>query len=331
MKNLIGPLADECGEDAIGNRFFTFYGDPSKPKVMVLGHADTIGFMVRYIDDDGFVFTRDLTPHDQFDYRSLPGMSVWVMSRKQDDTLVPGHFVPVTPVHHESSLDDSINRYDLPIDIGCSSAAAAKRKISIGDYIILRSEPEVRGANQIVSANLDNRVGSFLLYEIAKALKAEKRSKKATVVLVSSVSEEVGTGPAGAATARVQPDYALTLDVTIATDTMRWDEEGEIAKQFGKVKLNNGPVLMRGMACSDDMFLELEQLCASARIPYQVDLADGGADNDFVYTAARGTRTALIMVPVRNCHTRVETVDVRDIDKTVRLCVRYIHTLDRKY
>jgi len=328
---VMGPHVNKRYTDGIGNCYCEITGDENKPRIVLNAHCDTVGFMVKYIDDRGFIFTEDIGGNETniVDPRSLPGTDVQVLCRKDDD-VIPGHFNPVVPIHLVSSddLEDAVERSEIPIDIGAYDQEA-RRHVSVGDYVVFKSEPRLtKNKKRLISTNLDDRVGLYCLYAIAKRLARTNRTKKCSVILVSTVSEEAAMGAASPVVHTAEPDIAITVDVTIATDAIVNNADFAIAKEYGDIRLDRGPVLARGVGVSDDVFLALEQIAQKAPLPYQIELSGGDTDSIHIQSASGGTKTGVIMVPVRNPHTRIETVSLKDIDTVADLCVRYIRYVD---
>ena len=327
---IMKPFVTSTYADAVGNCYAEIKGNPKAPKIMINAHADSIGFMIKYIDDLGFLFTDDLTGDETFDYRMLPGTDVQIIGRKTGK-LVAGQFIPTVPLHKlgRDEMDTSDDRHDLAIDIGAKSDTQAQRYVSVGDYVVLDSGLRRSDVNsRVVGCNLDNRVGLFCLYLIARALKKSKSKAMGTVVLVSTTCEEIDASMGATAAYHVKPDVAVTIDVTPATDQIVHDADDAIAKQHGQIGLDKGTVLTRGLGANDKLFLQLEQLCGKT-IPYQVEMGIFETENVYIQRESGGIRSALISIPVRNTHTRVETLSLKDVDHTVNLCVKLCGKLPR--
>jgi putative aminopeptidase FrvX len=327
---IMKPFTNKPWTDAVGNCYAEIEGNPNAPKIMINAHADSIGFMVKYIDDLGFLFTDDLC-FETFDHRMLPGTDVQVLGRKHGK-LIAGQFIPTIPLHKlgGDEMEVSDVRHDLAIDIGAKSDTQAKRHVSVGDYVVLDSRLKRSGVgDRVVGANLDDRAGLYCLYLIARELSKSKSKSLGTVVLVSTVCEEVDPRMAATAAYNVKPDMVVTIDVTPATDQIVSDSEDEIAKQYGKIELDKGAVLTRGLGVNDRLFLTLERLCGKT-IPYQVEMGQFETENVHIQRERGGIPAALVSIPVRNTHTRVETMSLKDVANTVTLCVKLCKGLAQK-
>ena len=309
--------------DDIGNYYTEIPGDPDMPRIMFTAHIDTIGFMIKYIDDLGFIFTEDIGGTEAADPKMLPGTKVNIMSRHNKE-LVPGQFIPVIPYHLVTDeWDEEMTnvRYEMAIDIGATTYEEAQQQVDIGDYVIFRPQYETLG-QRISATFLDDRLGTYMLYMIGKQLMTSKAKKKPTVILASTVGEEGLLGAVGVTVKHAKPDVSITIDVMPATDMIVHDADFEVFKKYGKCKLDDGPVIARGLGVSDTVFIKLEDICTKKDIPYQIELSKMDTDNQFIHT--KGIKTGLVMVPVRNAHTCVETCSVKDIDQTLKLCQGFI-------
>jgi endoglucanase len=330
---IMKPYVDSIFKDNIGNCYAEIRGNDKFPKILFNAHADTVGFLIKHIDDKGFVFVQDITGFPAVDYRMLPGTDVQIMNRK--GKIIPGQFIPTIPLHHldGGAMEESIDRYELLIDIGSKDREHAKKHVAVGDYVVLeaRSRYQQLNGTHFVSANLDDRTGTYCMYRIAQRLNEHKSRYKAPIVFVSTVREEDWAGAASIAGMNIEPKISVTLDVSVATDTIR-GEEDSIAQRYGKIELDSGPSIPRGVGVDDDTFLFLEKICQGKvnrkfTVPYQVEVSDqtvGVAENQQLYTSGRrGIKACNISVPCRNTHTRIETISLSDLECTIDLCVEF--------
>ena len=337
FEKLMAPFADEIYRDRLKNSYAIFKGNPKYLKVMMNAHADTIGFMIKHIDDLGFIFVNDLWDNNQFDHRLLAGTDVIIEGRakgKKKRKRVKGHFNTTKPVHlvSEDEMMDSVDREDVIIDIGAKDRAQAERYISIGDYIVMSPHfrySDINGGRHFTATGLDDRAGLYVLYRLAKEIANKSKRNRAPIVLVSTATEEGGNGAAKAAARYVKPDVAITIDGTPATDQIRENNEDTIAKQFGQIFFDRGPAIARGIGVDNDLFSYLEDLCEGGKIDYQTEVGCGGTENLEIQVAGEGVQTALVSIPMRNLHTRVETISLGDLESTIRLCYEFYKGVSR--
>lgn len=336
FSEIMRPYVTRIKADKLGNTYAEVKGSPHLPKLMFQGHSDTVGFIVKYIDDKGFIFTNDIAGHITTDYRMLPGTDVVILSRRTGKR-VQGHFIPTVPLHMlgDEDLKESHSREDLAIDIGASSDIQARNHVDIGDIVVVDSNSRYSAVgHRYIASNLDDRLGLFCMYRIAKAWKRSKIKTKCPVVFVSTVSEENYTGAATVAAYNARPDISITLEPTIATDQIVSDADHSVAKIYGAIALDKGVALGRGLGIDDDVFLCLEKLCKGRRkttpaIPYQVEPSTDGMENVQIQVAGQGVKTGVIAIPARNCHTRVETISLKDVEHAVNLCLEFCKKVSR--
>jgi len=288
------------------------------PRLMLAAHCDEIGFMVKYIDGDGFIYFAAM---GGFDQSIIPGRRVNVHTATGP---VPG-VIGKGPIHLMS--DDARNRpsqiKDLCIDIGAKDGQEAKSIVAIGDPITYTYEfLELRNGLAVARA-FDDRVGSFIVAETLRALAASKELK-AEVHGVSTVQEEIGLRGATTSAFGIDPQVALATDVTHATDYPGVDK-----KQVGDIKLGGGAVVTRGPNINHRVFDLLVETAKKKGIPYQVLGAPRGTGTDanVIQLTRSGVATGLISIPLRYMHTPVETLAIMDVKHIVNLMAGFAEAL----
>lgn len=336
---IMKPHVDKIYSDVLRNCYADISGDSKLPKVMMNAHADSVGFLVKHIEDRGFVFVMDITGSPAVDYRMLPGTSVVIHGRHKNE-MIRGQFIPQKPLHHVQGweMEESEEREHLLIDVGVKSKAftemglkAVRKHIDIGDYVAMEPNPRYHQLNEnhFVSANLDDRVGLYCLYRIAKEISELKLKRKAPISFVSTVREEDWTGAAEVAANRVSPRYSITFDVAVAADTMRGNNEDYIIQKFGEIALDSGIALPRGHGIDDDLFLYMERLCLGkinpkVRIKRQVEIEDAGiCENLQIISSKLGVKAGCVGIPCRNTHTTIETISLPDVERAIKLGVEF--------
>lgn len=315
VRDELTPLVDTVRVDALGNLIGTRNG--AGPRIMIAAHIDEIGFIVRYIDDDGFI---RLQPVGGFDARVLVAQRVLVHPREGDPIL--GALQPGTKPTHLLSPDEKkeIKLEDLFVDVGLP-AEGVKERISIGDMVTL-DRPTVQMGDNVVSKALDDRLGVYVMIE---AVRAAARAG-AEVIAVATTQEEVGLRGATTAAYDLEPDIAIALDVTIAGDIpgMPRDSavtrlgEGAAIKVFDSSQIPSLAVIetLRGIAEREGIAYQLEVL------------PRGGTDAGAIQRSRSGAYTGTISMPCRYVHTVNETANVKDIDACVDLLAAFIEQVD---
>lgn len=295
-------------------------GEPLK--VMLLCHMDEIGFYVRHIDKNGFLW---LNPAGGFDPRNLFSRRVLVCS---DDGDLVGVMNPGgRPIH--ISAPEERKKVPAPkdffVDVGLDGDAAADR-IKVGDYVVMH-EPFVEMGEKLVSKALDNRVACWLGIEAVRKLAANKRGHACEVIVAFTCQEEVGLRGAKTASFAVQPDIGLGIDVTLSCDTPGVPSSESVTTQGEGVGIH---IKDSSFIADHGLVSELEQLAKKRRIPYQrTILGAGGQDGAAAQQAAAGARAVGVVVGTRYIHTVTEMIDRKDLKAARDLLAAYLGTAGR--
>ena len=226
----------------------------------------------------------------------------------------------------KEDLDRVTKVIDLWIDIGAANREEALTRVRVGDAGVLDCRVEEYPNARIVSRSLDNRIGAYVAAEALRRLSSQ-RPKHAAVFAVASTREVIAWTGSGARTSAVgiEPDVALVVDVTHATDYPGADK-----KHSGDHRLGGGVVLSRGSSVSPVVFDLLVECAEQAKIPYTVQAAprDTGTDADAIYNVMRGIPTGLVSVPNRYMHSPNEMVAIEDLDRAAALLAAFARRLE---
>jgi Cellulase M and related proteins len=246
-------FADDVRADVAGNSFATLNGQ-GRPRVMFAGHIDEIGIMVTHLDDDGYVSFDTI---GGWDHQVFVGQRVRLLGRQGDVVGVVGkkaiHLMDKDDREKVSKVED------LWIDIGATSRAEAERQLRIGDPGVLAAGVLEFPNGRLVSRCIDNRIGAFVVLEALRLLSGDAKRTGAAVTAVATTREEIAAmgGGARSSAAALEPDVAIVIDVTHATDYPGIDK-----RKHGDYRLGGGPVLSRGASVSELVF---ERLAAAAQ------------------------------------------------------------------
>ncbi len=289
------------------------------PRLMFAGHCDEIGFMVRYIDDKGFL---SFGPIGGFDESIIPGRRVLVHAAGGP---VPG-VIGKTPIHLMKPDDrkKASEIKDLWIDIGAKDKKAAEELVMVGDPVTYVEDFMEMKTGLAVARAFDDRIGSFVVAEALRLLSANRKSLKAAVFGVSTVQEELGLRGARTSAFGVDPQIGIATDVTFATD-----QPGVEKKHVGDIKLGGGPVIARGPNINPRVFELLVDTAKKKKIPYQVEGISRatGTDANAIQVTRAGVAAGLVSIPVRYMHTPVETLDLADAENAARLMAGFAEAL----
>jgi putative aminopeptidase FrvX len=306
---LLTPYVDQIEVDKLDNVIATKKGKDNKPKIMLAAHMDEVGLMVKTITKDGFL---QFAKMGGIDDRILPAQKVVVCTKKGEFPGVIGSKPP--HIQKEEERKKIITYDDLFIDIGAENKEdAINLGVSIGDpvafdikYVKLRNEAAIGKA-------LDNRAGCVTMVETLKLLK----QTDCTVCAVGTVQEEVGLRGAPAAAFGVDPDLAITLDVTIAGDVPG-------VREFDtSVKMGKGPTLTisdSGLITHPKVLRWLIDTAEEEKIPYQIESGlPGSTDSARISLTRQGIPCGNISIPTRYIHSPLSMLSLKDIENSAKL------------
>ena len=309
----------EVGVDHVGSSCARVAGTGEGLTVAVMGHIDEIGIHVTHIDDGGFLRFHEVGGWDPL---ILVGQRVVLDSR---DGPVRG-VIARKPIHLLKGDDrkKTPELKDLHIDIGADDADDARSRVRIGDVAVIDVQPLEFPHGRVVSRSVDNRVGCYVAARAAQ-LVSEAGGAPGDFLAMAVVQEETTFAGSTTSMFRHDPDVAIVVDMTFATD-QPGVELGEITQHpFG-----SGPVLTRGISLNPKLFELLYDTAEAEGIACTLQ-SDGrytGTDADAVHLSRSGIPTALIEIPARYMHSPVEMVQLDDIEAAARLIAAFAARLE---
>ena len=303
IRTLIAPYVDECSFDNLGNLMALKKGSSENAKsIMLCAHADEIGFMATYIEDNGFIRVSNI---GGINFVSAAYTKV-VFENGTKGVIVP-----------EGKVKEPQKADSYYIDIGADSKKMAEKKIKIGDVAVCEASVDKLMGKRIVGRPFDDRIGCAVLFDIARTIENPKHN----IWFVFSTQEEVGCRGAKTAANRIAPDCALVFDVTGTGDTVG-------AKPMA-VKLGDGAAIKvkdASVICDHETVEALVELAKTNKIPYQCEiLTYGGTDTSSIQVSGSGARAAALSIPSRYIHSSVEMVDLKDAEACRDLAVAFIN------
>lgn len=275
-------------------------------KIMIAAHMDQIGFLVRHIDEKGFLW---LNPVGGFDTRNLFARLVTVVPDVRDPSQdLTGIMNPGGKPVHIATPED---RKKVPeatefyVDLGLE-AVRVKEQVRIGDMVVIQAPLKQIGSS-VVGQCLDNRVSCWVAIEALRQLKHHD----CQIHVVFTVQEEVGLRGAGCATFNIQPDIGIALDTTLCCDTPGVSDIESVTRQGAGTGLN----VMDGAAIVDiDLLETFEAIARKKNIKAQrTMLYRGGTDAGTMQRAGGGFRVMTLLTPTRYIHTVTEMVHLNDM------------------
>ena len=288
---------------------------------MLAGHADEIAMAVNFINPEGFIYVRKLGGIDPAITRA---QRVLIHTRKGPVKGVVGNVPPhLTKLEKERKLPEI---HELFIDIGASKKEETEKLVRIGDPVTLEDTFDILRGDLAVARAFDNRIGTFAVVEALRILKEGRKKLEAEVCAVSNVMEEVGCLGARQIAYSLQPNVALVVDVTHATDYPTVNQQ-----MHGAIKIGHGPTLTHGGCNHPDVVDRLEEVAKQEKIPLQHEAmsATSGTDTDVIFWTRGGIASGLVSLPNRYMHSPVEVVSLKDLEQIPTLLAGFALSLKK--
>jgi putative aminopeptidase FrvX len=318
FRDAAGAFA-EITYDSVGSTVARVKGAGDGPFVAVVGHIDEIGLIVHHIDDNGYLW---FTGIGGWDAEILVGQRVEVCAR---DGHIPG-VVGKKPIHllKDEERKKASELRSLHIDIGAKDGDDARSRVRIGDVAVIAGEPVELPNNRVISRSMDNRLGCYVALEAAR-LVAEAGGAPGDVAAVAVAQEEITFGGARTTAYSLDPDIAIVVDVTFASDSPGAEE-----KEIGRHKFGSGAVLTRGSTLHPAVFELLYAAGEAEGIPFTVSASarSTGTDADAFHISRAGIPSAVVSIPLRYMHSPVEMVQLDDVDAAARLIAAFARRLE---
>lgn len=317
IRKQLEKIASGIESDVMGNLIARLDGKGG-PKVMLAGHCDEIGFMVQYVDDNGFIFfgaiggvDPHLSPGQRIQIHTDNGPVFGVIGKKAIHLIEP------------KERETVIKLKDQFIDIGCSSRDEVEKLVQIGDPVTFAVGVEKLQGDRVTSRAFDDKMGSFIVTQAFKQIQKAAKTES-EVYAVSTVQEEVGLRGAATSTYGVKPDVGIVVEVTHATDSPGVDQKG-----IGRVEVGKGPVIARGANMNPILFDLIMQTAREKKISVQVIGVPRatGTDANVMQLSRGGVATALVGIPLRYMHTPVEVLSLSDLESTIKLLTAVVEKI----
>lgn len=307
------PLTNSVTVDTLGNVIGLKRGSGG-PRVMIAAHMDEIGFLVKHIDDKGFI---RLQPVGGWDPRSMVAQRVWVhgfAGRSLLGVLMPG----TKPIHLQTPEDANkapkIEEFFVDLSL---PADEVKALVEVGDTVTMARTCELVG-NNVVSKTLDNRVSVFVMIEAVRLV----GEHVCDILAVATTQEEVGLRGATTAAHALEPDIGIAVDVTLAND-FPGPADHERVTQLGA-----GPaikIMDSSLLCHPRLVRHFRDIAQAHGIPYQLEILQrGGTDAGGIQRSRGGVPSFTLSIPTRYVHTVNETAAVADIEASISLLARFL-------
>lgn len=316
------PFSDDYISDAYGSVAAII--NPGKNyKVVIEAHADEISWFIKYISDDGYLY---ITRNGGSDHLIAPSKRVNIFTEKG---IVKGVFG--WPAIHVRTGEKEVNPTvdNLFIDIGCSSKKEVEELgVHVGCVAVFEDKLTELNGKYYCGRALDNRIGGFMIAEVARKIKENKVKLPFSLYIVNAVQEEIGLRGAEMISRKIKPNVAIITDVCHDTSSPLYDK-----KKQGDQKCGLGPVLTYGPAVQNNLLDMVIQVANKNKIPFQraaVSRSTGTDTDSFAYSD-EGVPSALISLPLKYMHTTVETVHKKDIEQVIELMYQFVIQLKNNH
>ncbi|HXH99956.1 MAG TPA: M42 family metallopeptidase [Sphingobacteriaceae bacterium] len=288
-------------------------------KVVIEAHADEISWFVNYITKDGLIY---VIRNGGSDHQIAPSKRVNIHTDKGIVKAVFGW-----PAIHtrNGEKEEAPTLKNIFLDCGCTTSEEVEALgIHVGCVITYEDEFMILNDRYYVGRALDNRVGGFMIAEVARLLKENKKTLPFGLYIVNSVQEEVGLRGAEMITQRIKPNLAIVTDVTHDTQTPMINKITQ-----GDLACGKGPVLSYAPSVQTNFNRQIVKTAESNKIPFQRQASSRwtGTDTDAFAYSNGGVVSALISLPLRYMHTTVEMVHKEDVDNVIRLIYETLITI----
>ena len=319
LREELSSLTDEVRTDFMGSVIGTKKGRDDV-RVMIAAHTDEIGFLVKYIDDKGFLRLQTLGGHDPANM-----VSQRVLVTTANGEVLRGALQPARKPPHLSKGEDQKppKAEEFYVDLGMG-ADEVKEKVRVGDYATMDRTLEKVGDCYMAKA-MDDRIGVFVMLEALRAM----GDHEATIFAVATSQEEVGLRGASASGSALEPTVVVALDITLAMDVPGGGGENTITE------LGNGAAIkvMDSSFISHPKLVEhFRHIAEREEIPHQMEiLPAGGTDAGGVQRLHGGIPAITLSIPCRYVHTVNEMANADDVQACIDLLARYLeeaHTGD---
>jgi|TARA_B110000037_G_C17128338_1_gene509599 putative aminopeptidase FrvX len=315
------PYVDEFITDSYGTAVGIINPD-AEFKVVIEGHSDEISWYVNYITDDGFIY---VIRNGGSDHQIAPSKRVNIHTKKG---IVKGLF-GWPAIHTRLKGKEETPKLDnIFIDVGCKTKKEVEELgVHVGCVITYPDEFFILNENNFVCRALDNRMGGFMIAEVARLLKENKKELPFGLYITNAVQEEIGLRGAEMIAHTIKPDVAIITDVCHDTTTPMIDKKKE-----GETKSGDGPVITYAPAVQNNLRELILETAEKNDIPFQ-RLASSratGTDTDAFAYSNGGVPSALISLALRYMHTTVEMVSKEDVENVIKLIYESLLVIDPK-
>lgn len=311
----IQPFTDSYFTDIYGS-VAAVINPEADYKVVIEAHADEISWFVNYISDEGYIY---VIRNGGSDHQIAPSKRVNIFT---DKGVIKGVF-GWPAIHVRKDKDEKAPSLDnIFVDVGCETKEEVHELgIKVGNVITFDDELMELNKKFACGRALDNRIGGFMIAEVARRLKENNVKLPFGLYIVNAVQEEIGLRGAEMMASRIKPDVAIVTDVCHDTYSPMYEKQ-----KSGDQKAGKGPVLTFGPAVQNNLLSMIIEVAEEKKIPYQraATSRSTGTDTDAFAYSGDGVASALISLPLKYMHTTVETAHYDDIENVINLMYEFL-------
>jgi putative aminopeptidase FrvX len=312
----------EVSFDTLGSSFARVRaGSDGAPTLALVGHVDEIGVTITNVEENGLL-----------SFTTLGGIAAETLIGQRIELLTKDGRLPGAVSRKRLAPEQLRDRprpelADLHIDVGATSREDAERMVRVGDAGVWNGAPVELPNGRLLSRALDNRLGAYMALEAARRI-GESKEAQVDVVAVAAVQEEIGLYGARAAAYALDPEVAIAIDVTPATDYPGGDP-----RRAGRIELGMGAMIARGPTLNKDVADLLAEAAEEEGIAhaFEVYSRTTSTDADEIHLVRAGVPTALVSIPTRYLHSPNEICDLADVEAIVSLIAAFAKLLSRDH
>ena len=309
----------EVTSDTMGSSFARIRAGHGAPTLALVGHIDEIGIAITNIEESGLL-----------SFTTIGGISPEMLMGQRFEILTRGGRIPAAISRKRIQPEALRDRprpelSDLHADIGAKDRAEAESLVRVGDPGVWVGPPVELPNGRLLSKSLDNRLGAFIALEAARRI-GESGDAQVDVVAVAAVQEEIGLYGARTAAYGLDPQVAIAIDVTPATDYPGGD-----VRRAGRIELGMGAMIARGPTLNKHVTELLGEAAEEEGIPHawEVYARTTSTDADEIHFTRAGIPTGLLSIPTRYLHSPNEICALEDVESNIRLIVAFAKRLSR--
>jgi len=291
-------------------------------KVVIEAHVDEVSFRVKYISDKGYIY---VIKNGGVDQQIAPSKKVNVHTSNGE--IIDGFFGwPAIHVRGKGTKETHPSMDNIFIDVGADSKKEVnKMGIYVGNLITYPDKFSIMNNKYYVGKALDNKIGGYILSQVAKSINKKQTKLPFGLYIVNSVQEEVGLKGARMISETIKPDVAIIIDVTHDTTSPMMSKI-----KNGDIKCGDGPVLTYGPTIQQKLIQLIEKSAKNNNIPFQrkVSGSSTGTDTDSFAFSNGGIPSALISIPLKYMHTTVETSNINDVKNVKKLLIESLKNIE---